>query len=129
MRTPTRRRPSFFGVVLLLTAAAGVSAAVGMLVLPGSRGTATAEVTAAEPYLCYDVNPSKDAKPFKSIPNVRIVDIFEDEVFTLQQPRQLCNPASEGDAVPTDPDHFNRYQITSTNKSPKRIAPKGVVFE
>jgi len=81
------------------------------------------------PFLCYDATASKGVKKPKSVATgVHVVDVFEDLVFTVVDPREVCNPASDGESVPSSPTHMMRYELKADKKA-KRSMPKGVVVD
>src|SRR6185503_5518777 len=58
--------------------------------------------------LCYKAK----ASPFTAIPNVHLVDQFEDVMVNVVKPKQICTPADKaGEGIIDAATHFKAYQF------------------
>jgi len=94
---------------------------------PSATRTSTTTATRTPPpglvdhYRCYTVKTAKGAAKFEPIPDVRLVDDFEDRLAEVQRPRTLCAPADKNDEGIIDPaTHLEQYRIKPA-KMPRHI--------
>jgi hypothetical protein len=73
----------------------------------------------ADHYLCYKTKP---ASPFTPIPNVHLVDQFEDIHADVRKPKLLCPPADKnGEGIVDDVTHLEAYTIKAVAGTPKFV--------
>jgi hypothetical protein len=79
----------------------------------------------ADDFLCYKVKGS-----FTPVPNVRLVDQFEDVFVDVRKLRNLCTPADKNsEGVFDDTTHLVAYMITGSPGTPKFIRRTNLLVE
>lgn len=76
-------------------------------------------------FLCYGGQAAKGAPKFTPMPGVEVKDPYEDLLFTVTEPREVCNPAVRGEGFLTAT-HLLRYQLAAPERTPRTL-PKHVV--
>jgi hypothetical protein len=85
--------------------------------------TSEPDATCLDHFFCYSVKPTKGSPKFAPKPNVHIVDLFEDLVFTVVEStpadnRELCNPVDKnGEGIIDDRTHLDVYQLLAPKKA------------
>jgi len=94
-----------------------VMAGLTALVAVSGTGSAWAQLTALNHFMCYEVKKA----PFETV-NVDVENPFGPTSIDVKKPKRLCNPANkngEDPTAPTDDEHFVGYRTRQTE--PRRV--------
>jgi hypothetical protein len=79
-------------------------------------------------FKCYTVKVTRGTDRFVPIPDVSVVDQFDQlHVYTLQKPTRLCTPVDKNGEGILDPDtHLLCYQVQQDKDAPKHVQVTGI---
>jgi cysteine-rich repeat protein len=81
-----------------------------------------------DPFLCYKAKTSAGAVKFAPVPNVGLIDDFENLTVNATKVKHLCTPADENGQGVTDPaTHLENYQIVPVSGSARHLPQRNLL--
>ncbi len=91
-------------------------------------GVCTSLPSCIDPFLCYKAKTSAGTPKFAPVPNVGLMDDFENLTVNVTKVKHLCTPADENGAGTVDPaTHLGNFQIVPVSGSPKHVPQTNLV--